>query len=338
MRQRRCPSPGLRFSPLALSSASGPLHVLCMPIGVQITDEDPTHRPLGRFASRATGQALLGSVDTLVDCSRLSVFCLGNVWLQAGPLEPRRKAASGGSPVQDPRPTEAPFLVFEVLGGGPSSFSSAHEAPWKAAVRAAIADAGVAVRDTRFGVSIALRTPVSANANEVWDLDNLVKPTLDAMEGVFGPRPGWDGHSQQMIESTTYRPPRGQLEVQRRSGRVGIARTQQVISDPIASCRWHRRLLPGRRASYPGRVAGVNAGRGNRDAAPYRPRPRRDPTARGTRGVEVNGWAAAVAPSAVAGRPGCVGTASPRSPRKATEAPPPSRGACPATGRCCSWC
>jgi hypothetical protein len=27
------------------------------------------------------------------------------------------------------------------------------------------------------------------DANEVWDLDNLIKPTLDAMEGVFGLRP-----------------------------------------------------------------------------------------------------------------------------------------------------
>jgi len=32
------------------------------------------------------------------------------------------------------------------------------------------------------------RTPVAANANEVWDIDNLVKPTLDAMEGVLGAR------------------------------------------------------------------------------------------------------------------------------------------------------
>jgi hypothetical protein len=29
----------------------------------------------------------------------------------------------------------------------------------------------------------------------VWDLDNLIKPTLDAMEGVFGLR-SWNGRSQ----------------------------------------------------------------------------------------------------------------------------------------------
>ncbi|MEU7990096.1 hypothetical protein AB0B56_35055 [Streptosporangium canum] len=31
--------------------------------------------------------------------------------------------------------------------------------------------------------------------NEVWDLDNLIKPTLDAMEGIFGTR-SWRGTSQ----------------------------------------------------------------------------------------------------------------------------------------------
>jgi hypothetical protein len=36
------------------------------------------------------------------------------------------------------------------------------------------------------------RLAVSRNANEVWDLDNLVKPTLDSMEGVFGVR-RWKG-------------------------------------------------------------------------------------------------------------------------------------------------
>lgn len=33
------------------------------------------------------------------------------------------------------------------------------------------------------------------NANEVWDLDNLIKPTLDAMEDAFGFR-AWKGPAQ----------------------------------------------------------------------------------------------------------------------------------------------
>ncbi len=35
---------------------------------------------------------------------------------------------------------------------------------------------------------IDFRIATARNANEVWDLDNLVKPTLDAMETVFGAR------------------------------------------------------------------------------------------------------------------------------------------------------
>jgi hypothetical protein len=96
--------------------------------------------------------------------------------------------------VLDPQLAGSPFLVMDVVGR-PASYSSAAEAPWKAAVRAEVTRAREPVRDCRFGVSIAFRTPVAANANEVWDLDNLIKPTLDAMEGVFGARP-WRGRAQ----------------------------------------------------------------------------------------------------------------------------------------------
>lgn len=33
------------------------------------------------------------------------------------------------------------------------------------------------------------------NANDRWDIDNLVKPTLDALEGIFGMR-AWKGTPQ----------------------------------------------------------------------------------------------------------------------------------------------
>jgi hypothetical protein len=57
-------------------------------------------------------------------------------------------------------------------------------------VRAAISEAGGGPWNGRFSVLIDFRTPEARNANEVWDLDNLIKPTLDAMEGVFGLRAG----------------------------------------------------------------------------------------------------------------------------------------------------
>jgi len=44
-------------------------------------------------------------------------------------------------------------------------------------------------------VRIVFRLPEARTANDMWDLDNLIKPTLDAMEGVFGLRE-WRGVPQ----------------------------------------------------------------------------------------------------------------------------------------------
>ena len=41
----------------------------------------------------------------------------------------------------------------------------------------------------RFSVRIDFRIPTARNSNEAWDIDNLIKPTLDAMAGVLGDRP-----------------------------------------------------------------------------------------------------------------------------------------------------
>jgi hypothetical protein len=62
-------------------------------------------------------------------------------------------------------------------------------------VRAAVAATGVAPRRGRFFVRVDFRLPIARTANEVWDLDNLVKPTLDALDGVFGNRL-WRGPTQ----------------------------------------------------------------------------------------------------------------------------------------------
>jgi hypothetical protein len=87
------------------------------------------------------------------------------------------------------------LVTLDVIGR-PATFATAHEAPWKAAVRAAVAQSGVqAQNDARFWVRLEFRTPTPKNPNEVWDIDNLVKPTLDAMEGIFGLR-RWQGRPQ----------------------------------------------------------------------------------------------------------------------------------------------
>jgi Holliday junction resolvase RusA-like endonuclease len=87
------------------------------------------------------------------------------------------------------------FCILQVKAR-PATFATAHEVAWKEAVRAAVADAGVAPRpDACFRVRVEFRTPVPRTANDRWDLDNLVKPTLDALEGVFGLRE-WRGAPQ----------------------------------------------------------------------------------------------------------------------------------------------
>ena len=86
--------------------------------------------------------------------------------------------------------SEGEHLVSLDVSGRPATFATAHEAAWKEAVRAAVRRSGVGVQPAgRFRVSVEFRTATPTNPNESWDIDNLVKPTLDAMEGIFGLRP-----------------------------------------------------------------------------------------------------------------------------------------------------
>jgi Holliday junction resolvase RusA-like endonuclease len=87
------------------------------------------------------------------------------------------------------------LLVSLQVVGRPAVFATASEADWKAAVRKAVDGSGVSPTQGRFAVRMVFRTPAPKNANEKWDIDNLVKPTLDAMEGVFGKRQ-WQGREQ----------------------------------------------------------------------------------------------------------------------------------------------
>jgi hypothetical protein len=80
-------------------------------------------------------------------------------------------------------------LVTVHVSGRPSSYSTAYEKLWKDSVRKAFAATGVQPQDGRFAVRPEFWIAASQNVNEVWDLDNLIKPTLDAMEDIFGLRP-----------------------------------------------------------------------------------------------------------------------------------------------------
>jgi hypothetical protein len=72
--------------------------------------------------------------------------------------------------------------------GKPATFATAGEKSWQEAVRAAVAMAGIRPQDARFAVRMEFRVAAPRDGNEIWDLDNFIKPTLDAMEGVFGGR------------------------------------------------------------------------------------------------------------------------------------------------------
>ncbi|MFI6744506.1 hypothetical protein ACIBI9_67685 [Nonomuraea sp. NPDC050451] len=90
--------------------------------------------------------------------------------------------------------TDRHVVTIQVTGR-PATFATAHEKPWKDAVRLAVAASGVEPQAARFAVRLEFRLVAARNANEVWDLDNLIKPTLDAMEGIFGAR-AWRGTPQ----------------------------------------------------------------------------------------------------------------------------------------------
>ncbi len=75
-------------------------------------------------------------------------------------------------------------LVTLEVAGQPASLSTATTPPWKEAIRAAVTASGISpVPTARFAVGVTFRTPIPLNANYVWDLDNLIKSTLDALEG-----------------------------------------------------------------------------------------------------------------------------------------------------------
>ena len=87
------------------------------------------------------------------------------------------------------------YADFRVIGR-PATFATAHEAAWQQAVRAAIAEARLRpVTSSRFRVEITFFTAAPTRPDERWDIDNLAKPTLDAMEGIFGQRQ-WRGVPQ----------------------------------------------------------------------------------------------------------------------------------------------
>lgn len=86
-----------------------------------------------------------------------------------------------------------PVVDVEVAAR-PATYATAGEAAWRTAVAAAVGTRQVP-DGTRFAVEVEFRLPLPGTRNDAWDLDNLIKPTLDALGGVIGWR-RWNGRQQ----------------------------------------------------------------------------------------------------------------------------------------------
>jgi Holliday junction resolvase RusA-like endonuclease len=84
-------------------------------------------------------------------------------------------------------------LIVDV-DGRPATFATAGEGAWRTAVGDAVGAREVP-DGVRFEVEIDFRLPLAVRANDAWDLDNLIKPTLDALGGAIGWR-RWKGRPQ----------------------------------------------------------------------------------------------------------------------------------------------
>jgi len=105
-------------------------------------------------------------------------------------------SALGGLDPYSLAPSDWQLFAELRVAGRPSSISGPHGAAWRAAVTSAVTLARIEPpAGKRFFVRITFATPRQTTRSAFWDIDNLVKPTLDAMTGIFGAR-RWTGLPQ----------------------------------------------------------------------------------------------------------------------------------------------
>ncbi len=95
-----------------------------------------------------------------------------------------RVRASSGARATKPR-----GVSFEVWGTPPGTFATANGIRWFDAVRARTVDHEVFLPGERLGVTVDFVLPPRRDSRDEWDLDNLLKPTIDALIDVLGTRP-----------------------------------------------------------------------------------------------------------------------------------------------------
>ncbi|RKT78669.1 putative RNase H-like nuclease [Terracoccus luteus] len=107
------------------------------------------------------------------------------------PNHPPSPRTSVSNPAQPHTAASLPSMTFTV-DGVPATFATGGERPWRQAVKAAASTAmGTKPALTgRFAVEIDFVLPAPTIKGQGWDLDNLIKPTIDALGPVIGIRPG----------------------------------------------------------------------------------------------------------------------------------------------------
>lgn len=80
-------------------------------------------------------------------------------------------------------------LTIEVWGVEPGTIATARGDRWKSALLAESAGIATFEPGKRLELEVDFVVPVAANHNDQWDLDNLLKSTMDALIGPLGARP-----------------------------------------------------------------------------------------------------------------------------------------------------
>lgn len=87
------------------------------------------------------------------------------------------------------RATKPTGVSLDVWGTPPGAFATARGTRWFDAVRAATRGQKVFRPGERLGVTVDFVLPPRRDSGDEWDLDNLLKPTIDALVDVLGTRP-----------------------------------------------------------------------------------------------------------------------------------------------------
>ena len=91
-------------------------------------------------------------------------------------------------PVKAHRDDSAGRVSFEVAGQ-PGTFATRTGETWCIAVEQACAELAPLPPEARLQLDVEFRIPPRRSARDEWDLDNLLKPTIDALAPIIGHRP-----------------------------------------------------------------------------------------------------------------------------------------------------